>query len=108
MCKGYSLYPAFVPGSSEEAFGFFWSFLCLAANNLLQLKLFLIPYSFLEEAFVQMSVQQQRVPGFSLSLLILLKLPSKFLMAAISFRNKREKWAALFAAVLTQGRARSH
>ena len=29
VCKGYSLYPAFVPGSSEEAFGFFWSFYVL-------------------------------------------------------------------------------
>ena len=29
VCKGHSLYPAFVPGSSEEAFGFLWSFYVL-------------------------------------------------------------------------------
>ena len=26
VCKGHSLYLALVPGSSEQAFGFFWSF----------------------------------------------------------------------------------
>ena len=96
VCRDLTQYPAFAPGTSEVAAGF-WSFLYLV-NNLPQLLMQAVVFSplqflcslLLEETFVQVQALQLRVPGLSLSQLGLSdgQLSSRSL-ARVTTQNKR-------------------
>ena len=98
LCRGHAQYPAFAPGSSKAAVGFFGLFVSLVQNlpQLCMLALLSRPLEFLwilllEETFVQVQSLQQRVSG--LACLILTRWgQSRWVDGILETRLCKRKW----------------